>query len=407
MPTPPPKVIWREKRATFVVRYLDPNTGKWREESAKSKVRKKADTLAGKIAERIATGTQDRPSRTTWADFRERYRTEKLPSMAAKTAKSFDTAANHLERLLRPKMLADVNTQLLSRFQSRLRADAEANGKTIADASIASYLRSIRAALTWAKKIGLIRAKVEVEMPTRGVASRHMRGRAVHPREFCSLLRACKTVRGPEAPAWRNYLIGLLLSGLRLQESLALSWDRKDPFSIDLTGQFPRFRILLHAEKGKKDRLLPMAPEFAKWLLHAVGPHERVGRVFAAWRPGPTDMSASRVSEAVSLIGQRAGVIVDEGAERFATAHDLRRSFGTRWAKRVAPAVLQVLMRHRSIETTMKYYVELQADDVAAEIWGKVARQLPNSCDASTRKGDQIGDMAQLRAALESKKHLK
>ena len=33
------------------------------------------------------------------------------------------------------------------------------------------------------------------------------------------------------------------------------------------------------------------------------------------------------------------------------------------------PATLQLLMRHRSIETTMKYYVDLDADDIADELW--------------------------------------
>ncbi len=37
--------------------------------------------------------------------------------------------------------------------------------------------------------------------------------------------------------------------------------------------------------------------------------------------------------------------------------HDLRRSFGERWATRVMPQVLMELMRHESIEATMNYYV--------------------------------------------------
>ena len=57
--------------------------------------------------------------------------------------------------------------------------------------------------------------------------------------------------------------------------------------------------------------------------------------------------------------------------EKFATAHDLRRSFGTQWAKRVMPAVLKRLMRHAEIGTTMKYYVTIDADDVADEFWGQ------------------------------------
>ena len=46
------------------------------------------------------------------------------------------------------------------------------------------------------------------------------------------------------------------------------------------------------------------------------------------------------------------------------SAHDLRRAFCTRWAKRIMPADLKVLARHSSINTTMRYYVTQSADDV-------------------------------------------
>ena len=35
------------------------------------------------------------------------------------------------------------------------------------------------------------------------------------------------------------------------------------------------------------------------------------------------------------------------------------------------PAVLKRLMRHAEIGTTMKYYVTIDADDVADEFWGQ------------------------------------
>ena len=68
---------------------------------------------------------------------------------------------------------------------------------------------------------------------------------------------------------------------------------------------------------------------------------------------------------------KRDGKLVVVTTRKFASAHDLRRAFGTRWAKRVMPAVLQRLMRHAEIGTTMKYYVTMDADSVADEVWGK------------------------------------
>jgi integrase len=64
-------------------------------------------------------------------------------------------------------------------------------------------------------------------------------------------------------------------------------------------------------------------------------------------------------------------VLVNKAEGKYASAQDLRRSFGTRWASRVKPATLQLLMQHKSIETTMKYYVCQDSDDVADELWSE------------------------------------
>ncbi len=80
-------------------------------------------------------------------------------------------------------------------------------------------------------------------------------------------------------------------------------------------------------------------------------------------------ISPKRICRIVSKIGKAAGVVVNKAAGKFATAHDLRRAYGTRWASRVKPAVLQRLMRHANIATTMGYYVALDAGDVADDLW--------------------------------------
>lgn len=64
-------------------------------------------------------------------------------------------------------------------------------------------------------------------------------------------------------------------------------------------------------------------------------------------------------------------VVVNKQNSKFASAHDFRRAFGTRWASGVKPATLQLLMRHESIETTLKFYVAQSTDDVASQLWGK------------------------------------
>jgi integrase len=125
------------------------------------------------------------------------------------------------------------------------------------------------------------------------------------------------------------------------------------------------FRIPAESEKGNTHRILPMAPEFTQ-LLDTVPADRRRGFVFRL--PDGTARTLHAACRGIAAIGEAAGVKIKDrvkkGADgkaetvpQFATAHDLRRSFGFRWSRRVMPTVLRELMRHESIETTMRYYV--------------------------------------------------
>ncbi len=96
----------------------------------------------------------------------------------------------------------------------------------------------------------------------------------------------------------------------------------------------------------------------------AVPEAERHGLVFGIYGEGGKPLSTKRASRYISAIGKAAKVVTNKAENRNATAHDLRRSFGTRWARKLTPAILRDLMRHSSIETTMTYYVDQAAEDV-------------------------------------------
>jgi integrase len=159
-------------------------------------------------------------------------------------------------------------------------------------------------------------------------------------------------------------------------------------------------RIPAALEKGNQERLLPMAPEFAELLL-AVPKAEQVGRVF---RPGERarneQLSANRAGDVIKAIGAKAKVKVATsavGKVKYASAHDLRRSFGERWAARIMPQQLMELMRHESIETTMRYYVGRNAQSTAETLSSAyrdrtAATQSPETSSNSRRSasGDQL-----------------
>ena len=125
-------------------------------------------------------------------------------------------------------------------------------------------------------------------------------------------------------------------------------------------------------EKGNADRLLPIAPEFALFLLETPEV-ARTGPVFRLeGRQGRyRDWEVSKI---VSKIGKAAGVKVyvnpkDPEKVKYASAHDFRRAFGVRWAARLMPAQLMELMRHESIETTLRFYVGTDAQRTAEAAW--------------------------------------
>jgi len=238
----------------------------------------------------------------------------------------------------------------MSRFQAELREEG------MKDTTINGHLGHLRAAFSWAVSMGMLPKVPVMHRPKRVKGRKLMRGRPISGEEFERMLKAVRKVRKHDARVWRRYLRGLWLSGLRLEESLALSWDPDAAFAVDLSGRHPPFRIYAEAEKGNKDRLLPMTPDFARYVLCT--PEEaRVGRVFKVNAlPTGQRMSGKRVSRIITKVGKAAGVVVHRTQKRrknmvdgktevvqvellkHASAHDLRRAFGTRWAKRVMPA---------------------------------------------------------------------
>jgi integrase len=188
------------------------------------------------------------------------------------------------------------------------------------------------------------------------------------------MLLAAPKVRPHDAAEWERLITGVWLSGLRLGEAVALSWDEGAAFAVDLSGRRPAFRIQAEGQKSGRDEVLPLTPDFAEWLLAAFPEAERVGRVFKVRsRRDGQPLPSHHIGRVVSKIGRKAGVVTNKAEGKYAGLHDLRRAFCTRWAKRVMPAVLRRLARHASITTTLAYYVDLDAAEVADELWAKHA----------------------------------
>ena len=395
-------VVEFSDRKCYQLQWKDPITGRKRTQSSgvertgRQKERDSAAKAAGALKEKLESGQCVAPARITWEAFRERYLREHVSGLAEDTQGKVGAVFNTLERLINPTHLRSVTSGRLSHYQARLREEGRA------ETTIASHIAHVRAALAWAVDMGLLVSVPKIKRPRRAKSGKMMKGRAITGEEFermldateAGLMAQSRATRAkkpkdwkpkrkprpqkrptPETVAeWQHYVRGLWLSGLRLRESLELSWDEGAGLYVDLSGRFPVLRIRAESEKGNEDRMLPICPDFAEFLM-ATPEDERTGPVFklpcrrGEYRP----LGWQYVSAVVSRIGEAAKVVVNRdprtGKVKFASAHDLRRSFGDRWARKVMPVVLQELMRHESIETTLKYYVASNAEMTAQAVW--------------------------------------
>jgi integrase len=372
-------------RTTFQLQWNDPVTGRRKTKSSgvvdtgRARDRRDAEAKARELEELLRRGIAAIPSELSWESFRERYETEHAAGLARETMAKIGTVCNLIEEHVRPRRLFDVTDERISRLVAILR------DKKKSESTIKSYLGQLKAMLRWAVNQKLLPACPTIPSIRRAKKSggaAPMKGRPITGEEFERMLATVPLVVGEKtAPEWRRYLRGLWVSGLRLTESLELYWDREDKLHpiLPKPGKgLPVLRVLAELEKGHADRILPIAPEFAM-LLVETPERERTGPVFTLPKRKFKNVGACAewAGRIVSKIGRKAGVIVrtdpsDPKRRKYASAHDLRRSFGDRWAPRVMPAVLKELMRHESIETTLRYYVGTNAERTAEACWASI-----------------------------------
>jgi integrase len=378
------------------MRYHCRDTGRLVERSTGASNRREAEKIAAKWEAELQEGRYSKPSHMTWAAFREHYAANALPGLAARTDETYESTLNVFERICNPQKLSDVTTGRVTAFVTALRTQGKA------EATIAHHLRHLKAILRWGNREGLLVVVPTITMPKRMKGAKIMRGRPISRSEFEDMLDAIpRVIENVAAESWRFYLRGLWASGLRLSESLSLRWDyAPGAIVVELEGRRPMLRIPAETQKSHRDTLLPITPDLAA-ILDSVPESERRGPVFVPLIVAGTPMLRERtaIGRTISKFGRAAGIVVDERQRRgktvykFASAHDLRRAFGQRWAAKVMPTVLRELMRHASINTTMAYYVGTNAEATADAVW-KVS-------------GDTLGDTSEFEGRWRNRENAK
>ena len=368
-------------RKYFEAEWTDPKTGRRKRQSLKTAERREAMKLAGQLERDLRDGINVGTRKVEWNEAKMEYfehlRREK---MSAGYLKQIESTFRKVQDWLNVRYLQQIDEDAIRKFQRKL-ADQKgraADGSTVTDQTIKKCLTHIKSFLRWAKEQKLLAEVPTLKMP-RGSSLGKAKGRRLTVEEFERMLsqlpRICRNATGAKQTG--RLMHGLWLTGLRLREALGLSWDPSDDrIWLDFTGKRPVLVIPEGVDKSKRADVLPLMPDFIEWLDTNVPREHRTGLVF------PQNVNAEAVGKRISRAGRKAQVLVDRKLGKTASAHDLRRSFGTRWSNHPGMTLqaLQKIMRHSSIETTMRYYATVQTEDLEAIIWGNqpVGQNGPN-----------------------------
>jgi integrase len=320
-------------------------------------------------------------------------------------AAGVQSSFNVIEELMSPDKLTRITERWLGRLHSLAKKRIVARtGQPISQMTLKKYFQHLLTALKWA-----VEQKYIKEVPTfpkearqnRRTRTRLMKGRPLTGEEFDRLLvNVQKTFLKPRKPtpektaairrgvdSLKYLLDGLWLSGLRIGEAIKLTWDQwGDGIRVNVDGDGDVWLMIdSEDQKNRQSMVYPVVDDFAEFLLQTP-PEDRHGFVFNPCRmTGKVCRRPDTVSGWIVDIGEKASIKVNttNGVDKFASAHDLRRAFGTRWAKIVPPMILKGLMRHSDIQTTMKFYVEIEAKETIEEVRRHLKKHL---------KGDTSGD---------------
>lgn len=347
------RVRKRPDREHLQLAYTDPLTGSVKTKSAGTSNPKEAERAAARWESELqAVAGGD----CRWEAFRMRFEDEHLSSKKKSTIRSYTSTLNIFEdHIGQVRSVESITASVCSQFAAAMRSTKMKPG------TVAKHLRQLQVALNWASDMEIIDRAPKIKKPKQ--SKRSMRGRPLSNIEVARLAITANEMLSYDTDGrYAEAIIGIWLTGLRLSEAWHLHWSR-GPVRLDMGGEFPRIIFDAEGQKNDTDEVVPLAPDAIRYLRNL---DSRSGYVFGFPGQRSGRVLPHRVGQTISEIGRHSGIAT--GRDEFASAHDLRRSFGNRWALRVHPLVLKSIMRHSELKTTLRYYVSLDCDAIGAQL---------------------------------------
>jgi integrase len=371
--------VWVQRfndRPYPMLQWIDPETGRRKSKSAGTVDEKAVEDARADLEYELTHGKYLEASRMAWERFRELFEEEYLPNLRPGTRKAYRRVLDLFEELCHPGKVRSINERTVSRFVTGLR-EIRCRGRVgMQQNTIHVKLQYLHGTLRWAADQKMIPAVPK--FPTIKVPKK--KPQPVPAESFERLLD-----KAPDAQL-RAYLLCGWLAGLRLAEAFNLAWEPNDeaPY-LDLE----RNRIILPAGmvKAVEDQWVPLDPVLRQ-VLEALPRQEKQVFTFTDGRGGKMSgqpVTVDAISFRIVKLARKAGVKL--------TMRSLRRGFGCRYAGKVSAHVLQRLMRHSDIKTTLAYYANFDAA-VEEAVLGPQRNTLRNTTEPAVSAEEKAVDVS-------------
>lgn len=332
----------------------------------------------------------------TWEQFFALFCQSYLDEMSPGHRTKCRTMSKKLLQVARASGIENLRCEEITKsLVVSVKATMRAEG--LADATVKSNMASLWAVLHWGMDEDLIpevKRPRERKGPKQKASTHKSKGRALTLEEIERMEAAVPSVCKPGeiADPVIRAMKAMQLIGLRLSDAWIFSWDPRENthHPVRLNGKNPAIQFASEQKSGEESEV-PLTPEAVEWLRSI---EKDGGWVCRSIGPRGEHKTSNRLGRIISAAGKAGNIMVKPtggkfGKPKFASSHDLRRTFATSLLKRFKSlAHVQVMTRHGDPQTLLNYYSDPQSKNVHIyeQLWDDRLIKYAEGIDAELSK---------------------
>lgn len=368
--------IVRAKRDGFILKWkVD---GVDRQRRCHGRTQRARETERAKLEQKLNHESEE----TTWAELWDLFRLDHLSQRSDSHAGKCKMMHRRLARVVDPKERVGkgeipgkrIRCATIDR-KAILRVQADMKRSDVEPSTIKSNMATLWAMISWGQDEELIpefrrprKRKGKQEKQLTGKS----KGRPLSGEEIDRLIDAIPhCIKDYERDVeFVNAVHVMRLIGMRLTECWLFSWEPMEgthyPVMLDSDSAAIEFS---NVQKSGVSSTVPLSPAAADWLRDLYSRRQGATWVCRTVGAKGEHQTPNRLGRVISAAGKRAGIVVkrfrkkDGEKIKFASAHDLRRTFATnaftdRLRRLEAIEGTQKLTRHADVQTLVEHYLD-------------------------------------------------